>query len=191
MATFPTIVINTAGVTITTNNPRDLSYQQLIGTLVNTSYKIDSLYLSSRIGGYNQVSTPLTLTTPQSNGESYTEQYIGTIDTEQSQPTVYIDPDDNFVISTLTTLNFTMLPNASLDMDFYFDDTVNFGYLLNGSEIVNSSLDDNSDNSSDDTQSQSQSCDNCPNCLIWYFILGVTVGLAIVKIINKNASISR
>lgn len=203
MAAFPTIFANS--VTVTTNN-NALSYKELTATLSYTTYPIDSIYLYSPDGGTNQVSEPLTLTTSQPTGQQSVLQYTPTVDPNQFQSSVFYNPDDNFILSQLTTVGFNIAANTTLQMDFFYSKSASYSYLLpgdnnDGSSIVITTNQDNTqdtqdvipqntaDNGGGSNNNQIQECDCCDDCnKILLTTMIFLSGLLLIKILTDGTN---
>lgn len=150
MATFPTIVTNSYPVSIATASP-SFSYSQLLGSLVSTSYKVKNIYLNgSDIG---QISTPFNLSKLNADGTVYSSPTNVKIDPYQFTPSIYIETGDDFIISILTPLQFTLYPGSYLEIMFFTDST-DPSYLLSNDDS------DNTVSSENDSQKKIDSSNN-------------------------------
>lgn len=128
MPVFPTITINSNAVGVTTNSS-SLTYEQLISSLLWMAYDVKKLYITA--SSFDQVSEQLTIRKLTQAGQTVIDNFPIFIDPEQFLPAVYLDVSNKeLIIDNLTTLSFTLLPNASVQFDFYVE-AVSFNSLLN------------------------------------------------------------
>ena len=134
MAAYPTITVNANAVSITTNSP-NLTYTQLVSTLNYSVYQVNNLYLQAN--NIEQVSQIYNVQHLQPNGQVITNPLTPFVNPQQFQPVLNLNLPEHLVIDNLTTIQFTILPNSSIEMTFDTD-VIAIPDYLNGN--INTSL---------------------------------------------------
>lgn len=118
MSVYTATITTTPSVSITLAN--GVTYQQFLNSLGAFVYWFDVIYLWTNTPA--QITQPILYNYTDVNGNARTVSIIPTTDPYQYSPALYIDIKDfNVVVDGNSTVQFTLLPNATLKFKLYGD----------------------------------------------------------------------
>lgn len=118
MGVYSATITTTPSVSITLAN--GVTYQQFLNSLGAFVYWFDVIYLWTNTPA--QITQPILYNYTDVNGNARTVSIIPTTDPYQYSPALYIDIKDfNVVVDGNSTVQFTLLPNATLKFKLYGD----------------------------------------------------------------------
>ena len=178
---YPTVTVTPAtGVEITTFDD-SMSYSAFVTSLNSIMYKIKYIYFQCT--NLAQLSQNYVLNRLDPKGETLSNHISPNPTPYQFQPSYYYDGrEDEFIINSLNTLDFNLLPGTTLQL-FLYCDSVSYEYL----EYPDDDLPDEAQQAIAviESQQQPQSDKVAKAATVMIFGAGILLGVLIAKIVRK------
>lgn len=110
-----TITNNSPAVSITTANSA-LSYEQVLFTLNQTSYKVNSIDMQAN--SFSQLSEPINYTTRQADGILYSDELSPVVGPYQFLASINGLEAKGLILDVLSTYSFNLEPSETLQLVF-------------------------------------------------------------------------